>query len=57
MEKRKCMIFCTADCIHNNGRGCYNLCEHPKHENMITVSDRVYINTCSFKESRDRGQK
>ena len=54
MEKGKCTIYCTAECKYNSGKGCYNVCRHPKHEGMITVSDKTYTNTCSYKEERGK---
>ena len=54
MEKGKCTIFCTAECKYNNGEGCYKRCEHPKHEGMLTITTRVFTNSCSFKEERGK---
>lgn len=53
MKKGKCTIYCTANCKYNSGETCYNKCEHPKHEGMMTISNRVYTNSCSYKEKRD----
>ena len=54
MKKGKSTIYCTANCKYNSGRGCYNVCEHPKHEGIMTITDNVYTNICSYKEERNK---
>ena len=57
MEKGKCTIYCTANCKYNNDKGCYKVCEHPKHDGMMCCSKRVYTNGCSLKEEMGRNDK
>lgn len=45
-------VLCSAHCIHNDGTGYYNICNHPKAQNILPYGgiDRLYTGDCELKE-------
>ena len=48
----KCITLCSAHCIHNDGHGYYNICNHiiNKDKPCYGGIDRIYVEGCCMKE-------
>ena len=48
-------VLCSARCVHNDGKGYYSTCQHPKLQNRPPYGclDREYRSVCKLKEAPD----